>query len=133
MEARAALADYDAANRPLDPVHEHAGRLADQSLLGSAVFKVPEDQFRIVTPDVGGGFGMKLFLYAEHALTCYAARKLGRPVKWISERSEAFLCDTQGRDNITDVEWHWTRTTASWPCARATSPIWARITPPTRR
>ena len=44
---------------------------------------------------------MKLFLYAEHVLTCYAARKLGRPVKWASERGEAFLCDTQGRDNIT--------------------------------
>ena len=68
-----------------------------KSLLAGAVFKVPEEQFRVVTPDVGGGFGMKLFLYAEHALTCYAARKLGRPVKWISERSEAFLSDTQGR------------------------------------
>jgi carbon-monoxide dehydrogenase large subunit len=55
----------------------------------------------VVTPDVGGGFGMKLFLYPEHVLTCYAAEKLGRPVKWASGRSEAFLCDTQGRDNIT--------------------------------
>jgi carbon-monoxide dehydrogenase large subunit len=54
-----------------------------------------------VTPDVGGGFGMKLFLYAEHVLTCYAARKLGQPVKWAADRGEAFLCDTQGRDNIT--------------------------------
>jgi aerobic carbon-monoxide dehydrogenase large subunit len=50
---------------------------------------------------VGGGFGMKLFLYAEHVLTCFAARRLGRPVKWAAERGEAFLCDTQGRDNIT--------------------------------
>jgi carbon-monoxide dehydrogenase large subunit len=55
----------------------------------------------VVTPDVGGGFGMKLFLYAEHVLTCYAARKLGQPVKWAADRGEAFLCDTQGRDNIT--------------------------------
>ena len=44
---------------------------------------------------------MKLFLYAEHVLTCFAARKLGRPVKWAADRGEAFLCDTQGRDNIT--------------------------------
>jgi carbon-monoxide dehydrogenase large subunit len=58
----------------------------------------------VITPDVGGGFGMKLFLYAEHALVCYAARKLGRTVKWTSERSEAFLSDSHGRDNITQVE-----------------------------
>ena len=75
-----------------------------KTLLGTAVFNVGADKFRVVTPDVGGGFGMKLFLYAEHALTCYAARKLNRPVKWTSERSEAFLCDTHGRDNITQGE-----------------------------
>ena len=65
------------------------------------MFNADPEKFRIITPDVGGGFGMKLFLYAEHVLTCYAARKLGRPVKWASERSEAFLADTQGRDNVT--------------------------------
>ena len=72
-----------------------------KGLLDGRVQSVPEDRFRIITPDVGGGFGMKLFLYAEHVLTCYAARKLGRPVKWASDRTEAFLCDTQGRDNVT--------------------------------
>ena len=66
----------------------------------ASVFELPEEQFRIITPDVGGGFGMKIFLYAEHVLTSFAARKLGRPVKWTSERSEAFLSDTHGRDNI---------------------------------
>ena len=65
------------------------------------MFDADPEKFRVITPDVGGGFGMKLFLYAEHVLTCYAARKLGRPVKWASDRSEAFLCDTQGRDNVT--------------------------------
>ncbi|MBN8910198.1 MAG: molybdopterin-dependent oxidoreductase, partial [Rhodospirillales bacterium] len=69
--------------------------------LMAPLFGAEPDKFRVITPDVGGGFGMKLFLYAEHVLTCYAARKLGRPVKWTSERSEAFLCDTQGRDNVT--------------------------------
>ena len=73
-------------------------------MLAKNIFNVPEDRFRVITPDVGGGFGMKLFLYAEQALTCYAARKLGRPVKWASERSEAFLSDTHGRDNITRAE-----------------------------
>ncbi len=99
MEARAALADYDGERWTLHTNTQ--GGWGIKSLLGTAVFKVGADKFRVVTPDVGGGFGMKLFLYAEHALTCYAARKLGRPVKWTSERSEAFLCDTHGRDNIT--------------------------------
>lgn len=99
MEARAALADFQDGRWT---IHTNTqGGWVIKSLLAKAVFNVPEDRFRIVTPDVGGGFGMKLFLYAEHVLTAYAARKLGRPVKWVSERSEAFLSDTQGRDNIT--------------------------------
>jgi carbon-monoxide dehydrogenase large subunit len=102
MEARAALADFDVATGRWTLHTNTQGGWVIKSLLAKAVFQVPEAQFRVVTPDVGGGFGMKLFLYAEHALTCYAARKLGRPVKWISERSEAFLSDTQGRDNITE-------------------------------
>ena len=104
MEARAAVAEYDAADGRWTLHTNTQGGWSLKSMLAAAVFKVPEDRFRVVTPDVGGGFGMKLFLYAEHALTCYAARKLGRPVKWASERSEAFLSDTHGRDNITRGE-----------------------------
>ena len=99
IEARAALADYDGDRWTLY-TNTQGGWLL-KGLLSSAVFKTEAEKFRVITPDVGGGFGMKLFLYAEHVLTCYAARKLGRPVKWASERSEAFLCDTQGRDNVT--------------------------------
>ena len=101
MEARAALADYDAKTERWTLRTNTQGGWLLKDLLSAAVFKVPAEKFRILTPDVGGGFGMKIFLYAEHVLTCYAARKLGRPVKWASERSEAFLADTQGRDNIT--------------------------------
>ncbi|MBV9735087.1 MAG: xanthine dehydrogenase family protein molybdopterin-binding subunit [Acidisphaera sp.] len=104
MEARAALAEYDAASERWTLTTNTQGGWVLKQLLGEAVFKVAQDQFRVITPDVGGGFGMKLFLYAEQALTCYAARKLNRPVKWVSERSEAFLCDTQGRANVTDGE-----------------------------
>jgi carbon-monoxide dehydrogenase large subunit len=104
MEARAALAEYDAASARWTLHTNTQGGWPIKDMLGKSVFKVDPQQFRIITPDVGGGFGMKLFLYAEHALTCYAARKLGRPVKWISERGEAFLSDTQGRDNITEGE-----------------------------
>ncbi len=102
MEARAAIAEYDGDRWTLHTNTQGGWGIKD--LLGNAVFKVAPDQFRVITPDVGGGFGMKLFLYAEHALTCYAARKLRRPVKWTSERTEAFLSDTHGRDNITQGE-----------------------------
>ena len=104
MEARAATAAFDAGTGRWTVYTNTQGSWTVKDLLASAIFKVPADRFRVVTPDVGGGFGMKLFLYAEHALVCYAARKLGRPVKWTSERSEAFLSDTHGRDNITQGE-----------------------------
>ena len=102
MEARAAIAQFDGERWTLTTNTQ--GGWGIKGMLAAAVFHVPEDRFRVITPDVGGGFGMKLFLYAEHAMVCYAARKLGRPVKWASERSEAFLSDSHGRDNITQGE-----------------------------
>lgn len=102
MEARAAVAQFEGDRFTL--YTNTQGGWSIKGMLAKAVFNLPEDRFRVVTPDVGGGFGMKLFLYAEHVLTCYAARKLGRPVKWTSERSEAFVSDTHGRDNITRGE-----------------------------
>jgi carbon-monoxide dehydrogenase large subunit len=104
MEARAALCEYDAETGRWTLTTNTQGGWVIKGLLANAIFHVPEEKFRIVTPDVGGGFGMKLFLYAEQVLVCYAARKLGRPVKWISERAEAFMCDTQGRANVTTGE-----------------------------
>ena len=100
MEARVSIADYDTTTGRWTMYANTQGGWLVKGLI-APMFNAEPEKFRIVTPDVGGGFGMKLFLYAEHALTCYAARKLGRPVKWASERSEAFLCDTQGRDNLT--------------------------------
>lgn len=100
MEARAAIADFDPATGRWTLYANTQGGWLVKNLIGP-VFNTDPNRFRIVTPDVGGGFGMKLFLYAEHVLTCYAAWKLGRPVKWAADRGEAFLCDTQGRDNIT--------------------------------
>ncbi len=99
MEARAALASFDEGRFTLRTNTQ--GGWVLKNVLGNSVFKTGAESFRIITPDVGGGFGMKIFVYAEHVLTSYAARKLGKPVKWASERSEAFLSDTHGRDNIT--------------------------------
>ncbi len=100
MEARAAIADYDATGKRWTLYANTQGGWLIKDLI-KGVFGVEATAFRVVTPDVGGGFGMKLFLYAEHVMTCYASRKLGLPVKWAADRSEAFLCDTQGRDNVT--------------------------------
>ena len=100
MEARVAMADFDAATGRWTLYANTQGGWLVKNLM-APLFNADPEKFRIVTPDVGGGFGMKLFLYAEHVLTCYAARRLGRPVKWVSDRSEAFVADTQGRDNVT--------------------------------
>jgi carbon-monoxide dehydrogenase large subunit len=100
METRASIADYDpSADRWMLYANTQGGWLI-KNLIG-VVFNTEPAKFRVITPDVGGGFGMKAFLYPEHVLTCYAARKLGRPVKWASDRAEAFVADTQGRDNLT--------------------------------
>src|SRR5262249_53631721 len=66
--------------------------------------KLPKDKLRLITPNVGGGFGMKAFVYPEHALVVWAARKLKRPVKWQEDRSEGFVSDNQGRDHVTRAE-----------------------------
>ncbi|MCW8084340.1 xanthine dehydrogenase family protein molybdopterin-binding subunit [Sabulicella glaciei] len=104
MEARACGASFDAASGTFTVHAGTQGSWLVKGLLASNVLKVDPEKVRVVTPDVGGGFGMKIFLYAEYALCAYAAREVGRPVKWTSERTEAFLSDTHGRDNVTTGE-----------------------------
>jgi len=101
MEGRACAAEYDAASGHFTVYAGTQGSWLVKNLLASSVLKVEPEKVRVVTPDVGGGFGMKLYLYAEYALCALAARATGRPVKWAAERTEAFLSDTHGRDNIT--------------------------------
>jgi carbon-monoxide dehydrogenase large subunit len=102
MEARVALAEF-ADGRWTLTTNTQGGWFI-KNIMARAVFHTDPQDFRVITPDVGGGFGMKLFLYPEHVLTCFAARRLGRPVKWVSSRGEAFLSDTHGRDNLTHAE-----------------------------
>ncbi len=102
MEPRAARASFEDDRWTLT-TNTQGGWMV-KGCLAQAVFKVEPDRFRVITPDVGGGFGMKLFVYPEHVMVCYAARKLGRAVKWNSERGEAFLSDTHGRDNVAEAE-----------------------------
>jgi carbon-monoxide dehydrogenase large subunit len=96
MEVRAALGEFDAeAGFTLTTGSQGVASMRRE--LSKVILKVPEDQVRIVTHDVGGGFGMKSFIYPEYALVLHAARQLGKPVKWTGERSDAFQTDTHGR------------------------------------
>jgi len=103
MEPRGALGQYDeksgryTLHTPCQNVHMMRDIVA--GALGAEA-----DQVRVVSPDVGGGFGMKVFVYPEQCLMPWLAKKTGRPVKWTSERTEAFVTDTQGRDHVTHAE-----------------------------
>jgi carbon-monoxide dehydrogenase large subunit len=99
MEARAAVAAWDGDRLTMHTNTQGSWQV--RNMLADQIFRIPQDRVHVLTPDVGGGFGMKLFLYAEHVMVAFAAKQVGRPVKWASERTEAFLSDTHGRDNIT--------------------------------
>jgi carbon-monoxide dehydrogenase large subunit len=104
MEPRGALGEYDPGEGSYTLWSSTQGSHFLRNLLAEHVLNIPENRIRVVTPDVGGGFGMKLFLYPEHVLVLWAAKRLGRPVKWLPDRSEAFMTDTQGRDNVTRLD-----------------------------
>jgi carbon-monoxide dehydrogenase large subunit len=104
MEPRGAIGDYDGETERFTLTTGSQGVFKLRNQLANNIFKLPQDRFRVITPDVGGGFGMKNFLYGEQVLVLFAARRLGRPVKWSSDRSEAFLSDTHGRDQLTAAE-----------------------------
>jgi len=99
METRGAIARHDGDGYHL--LFSGAGVHALQSQLAETVFGVPPEQMHVACPDVGGGFGVKNALYPEWVMQLWAARALGRPIKWISERAEDFITTAQGRDNVT--------------------------------
>jgi carbon-monoxide dehydrogenase large subunit len=101
IDTRGVVAEYDQAADRLTLTLSSQGSHLVRDVLCKDVLRIAPDKMRVVTPDVGGGFGTKLFTYREYALAAVAARSLKRPVKWISERSEHFLADTHGRDNHT--------------------------------
>ncbi|SMH43025.1 xanthine dehydrogenase family protein molybdopterin-binding subunit [Mesorhizobium australicum] len=103
MEPRAALAEWNAEEKRLVLTVGSQGVHSMQRIL-SGVLGIAPAGLRVVTPDVGGGFGPKTFVYREYALVLDAARRLGRPVKWASDRTEHFLTDAQGRDNEVEAE-----------------------------
>ena len=104
LEPRGAVADYDPASGRLTLHTATQGGWLIRRYLAEHVLHMRPEQIRVLTPDVGGGFGMKLFFYPEQAAVAWASRHLCRPVKWINDRGESFLTDTHGRDNISRAE-----------------------------
>ena len=104
MEERACAADYDPETETLSLYVSSQGVHAIRDMLADVIFGMPADKVVVRTTDVGGGFGMKIFMYPEYVAACFAAKRLGRPVKWTSERTEAFISDDHGRDNVTRIE-----------------------------
>ncbi len=104
IEPRAAIGEYDAGAESFTlhttSQNPHAARLVLAAFAGIA----PENKLRVIAPDVGGGFGSKIFIYAEETVCVWAAKRVGRPVKWTAERSESFLVDAHGRDHVTHAE-----------------------------
>jgi carbon-monoxide dehydrogenase large subunit len=104
MEPRAAIGDYDSGQDAFTlyttSQNPHVARLVLSAFIGIA----PENKLRVIAPDVGGGFGSKIFIYAEETVCVWAAKKVGRPVKWTADRTEAFLSDAHGRDHATTAE-----------------------------
>ncbi|MBI4271410.1 MAG: xanthine dehydrogenase family protein, partial [Candidatus Rokubacteria bacterium] len=104
LEPRAAIARWDAAAERYTLIASTQGVAVVRRLLAEGVFKVPPQKIRVLTHDVGGGFGMKVQAYPEYAALLYAARRLGRPVRWCATRVESFLADTHGRDGVLEGE-----------------------------
>ena len=101
IEPRAAIGSYDGTSDAFDLLLTGQGVHSIRNQLANAVFHLPPERIRVHAPDVGGGFGTKNFLYPEWVLVLWAARRLGRPVRWVAERAEEFLTSAQGRDNFT--------------------------------
>ncbi|HJU18242.1 MAG TPA: xanthine dehydrogenase family protein molybdopterin-binding subunit [Stellaceae bacterium] len=101
IEPRAAIGQYDAAADRFELLLTGQGVHSLRRQLADAVFHLPPERIVVHAPDVGGGFGVKNFLYPEWVLVLWAARRLDRPVKWVAERSEEFVSAAQGRDNHT--------------------------------
>jgi carbon-monoxide dehydrogenase large subunit len=104
MEPRVALGDYDRHTGDYTLFTTSQNPHVIRLLMGAFVLGLPEHKLRVVAPDVGGGFGSKIYHYAEEATVTWAAGKLGRPVKWTADRTESFMSDAHGRDHVSTAE-----------------------------
>lgn len=103
MEVRSAVGQWKADEDRFQLIAGSQGVFSVRKIV-AGVFGLGEDKLHVITPDVGGGFGTKIFVYREYPLVLEAAKRLGRPVKWTSDRTEHFMADAQGRDNVQTAE-----------------------------
>jgi len=104
IEPRAVNASYTKQDDSYTVYVANQNPHVERLLMGAFVLGLPESRLRIIAPDVGGGFGSKIFLYAEDVALTWASKKVRRPIKWTAERSESFLTDAHGRDHVTKAE-----------------------------
>ncbi|OYU13565.1 xanthine dehydrogenase family protein molybdopterin-binding subunit [Limnohabitans sp. WS1] len=104
MEPRAAIGHYNRAGDDYTLYVSNQNPHVERLLLTAFVMGLPEHKVRVIAPDVGGGFGAKIYLYAEDVCLTWASKKLNRPIKWNCDRSEAFLSDAHGRDHVSHAE-----------------------------
>ncbi|MCW8199063.1 xanthine dehydrogenase family protein molybdopterin-binding subunit [Verminephrobacter aporrectodeae subsp. tuberculatae] len=104
IEPRAAIANYNRANDEYTLYVSNQNPHVERLLMTAFVLGLPEHKVRVIAPDVGGGFGSKIYLYAEDVCLTWASKKLTRSIKWVADRSESFLCDAHGRDHVSHAE-----------------------------
>ena len=104
MEPRAAIGLYNRASDEYTLYVSNQNPHVERLLLTAFVMGLPEHKVRVIAPDVGGGFGSKIYLYAEDVCVTWASKKLNRTIKWTAERSESFLTDAHGRDHVSHAE-----------------------------
>jgi carbon-monoxide dehydrogenase large subunit len=104
MEPRAAVAEYDDISETYTLYTTSQNPHLTRLVIGAFMLNIPESKLHVVAPDVGGGFGSKIYVYPEEAVCTWVCKKLGRPVKWTADRTQAFLSDAHGRDHINHVQ-----------------------------
>ncbi len=104
MEPRSALAEYDELNDSYTLYTTSQSPHLTRLVLAAFMFQIPESKIRVVAPDVGGGFGAKIYVYVEEAVCTWASKKIKRPIKWTADRTQAFLTDAHGRDHINNIQ-----------------------------
>ena len=104
IEPRASLADYNRGTGEYTLYTTSQNPHVHRLIIAAFVMGIPEHKLRVVSPDVGGGFGSKIFQYPEEVIVLYASKKHQRPIKWCAKRSESFLTDSHGRDHVTTAE-----------------------------
>ncbi len=131
METRGALANYDPGTEDMTLWCTSQNPHVHKLLLAAFVLGIPEHKMRVIAPEVGGGFGSKIFLYPDMAIVCWASKQLSRPVKFVETRSENYLATQHGRDHIQDIEVAARRdgTVTGLSCVHHSTPTWAPISP----